>query len=169
MIQRPQSHDACEWALQCSAWVGISYVNNNSMSLLEAPRCRFQPMTRMMSKHDRCLYSVTISLQHCNIPNVHTHFLNLPCWSRCDHLSTTVPICLLCAFPYRLDSVIIPVPPMQNKDVCPPMVCKISKGRKRVTWITCNNGEQWYHVDCVGLTAKSAQSINTLDVWPLHR
>ena len=51
--------------------------------------------------------------------------------------------------------------PKVNKDVCPPMVCKISKSRKRVMWIMCDDCEQWYHVECVGLTTKVARSIET--------
>ena len=51
--------------------------------------------------------------------------------------------------------------PKKNKEVCPPMVCKISKRRKRVTWIMRDKCEQWYHIDCVGLTAKSVRSIDT--------
>ena len=43
-----------------------------------------------------------------------------------------------------------PFQPQQNKEICPPMVCKITRSRKAFTWIMCDVCEQWYHV---GLTA----------------
>jgi len=48
-----------------------------------------------------------------------------------------------------------------DKEVCPPMVCKLGNRRKRVTWIMCDECEQWFHVGCVGLTAKTADALDT--------
>ena len=46
--------------------------------------------------------------------------------------------------------------PQPDKATCPLMVCKSKKAR---TWIACDNCDQWYHVKCVGLTAKKANSL----------
>jgi len=48
-----------------------------------------------------------------------------------------------------------------DKEVCPPMVCKLGSRRKRVTWIMCDECEQWFHVGCLGLTAKTADALDT--------
>ena len=51
--------------------------------------------------------------------------------------------------------------PQQDKEKCPPMGCKISSKSRNITWIACDACNQWYHVKCVGLTAKKAKSLSS--------
>ena len=48
-----------------------------------------------------------------------------------------------------------------DKDVCPPHLCQ-KKDSNIITWIQCENCDQWYHVHCVNLTYDEVQS---LDNW----
>ena len=56
----------------------------------------------------------------------------------------------------QMKSALALLKPQQDKETCPLMVCKSKKAR---TWIACDNCEQWYHMKCVGLTAKKAKSL----------
>ena len=61
----------------------------------------------------------------------------------------------------QMKSALALLKPQPVKETCPLMVCKSKKAR---TWIACDNCEQWYHMKCVGLTAKKAKSlIGTVD------
>lgn len=48
--------------------------------------------------------------------------------------------------------------PQPDKKQCPPMGCKVTQTRN-VTWIACDSCDQWYHIKCVSLTAKKAESL----------
>ena len=53
-----------------------------------------------------------------------------------------------------------------NKDICPQSVCKLK--RKGFNWINCNTCEQWYHMTCVGMTAKKAKALPTWECKKCH-
>ena len=56
----------------------------------------------------------------------------------------------------QMKSALALLKPQLDKEICPLMVCKSKKAR---TWIACDNCEQWYHMKCVGMTAKKAKSL----------
>ena len=62
----------------------------------------------------------------------------------------------------QMDRALALLQPQPNKEICPPMMCRLGNRKRKVTWIMCDVCDQWYHVGYVGLTAKKA---NSLDTW----
>ena len=59
----------------------------------------------------------------------------------------------------QMESALALLQPQPDKEQCPPMVCKVKHKTRNVTWIACDACNQWYHIKCVGLTAKKAESL----------
>ena len=49
-----------------------------------------------------------------------------------------------------------------NKEICPPNLCKMKKANKRSWWVQCSVVEcgQWYHQRCVGISKRVAERDN---------
>ena len=59
----------------------------------------------------------------------------------------------------QMESALVLLQPQPDKKQCPPMGCKVKRKTRNVTMIACDACDQWYHVKCVGLTAKKAESL----------
>ena len=59
----------------------------------------------------------------------------------------------------QMDRALALLQPQPNKEICPLMMCWLSNRKRKVTWIMCDVYDQWYHVGCVGLTAKKKSKL----------
>ena len=62
----------------------------------------------------------------------------------------------------QMDRALALLQPQPDEEIRPPMMCRLGNRKRKVTWIMCDVCGQWYHVGCVGPTARKA---NSLDSW----